>query len=172
MAGMLIFRSAIVIPGTLAFQCISVGAALAGILSLVRLSRHGYALTIIAVFGVLRLGWVESRGWMVGISGFLLAGGLYLCAIIFDLLGRRGMMIGKFLIARLARELHYAANQLTPPGVGQADHSAIFHGRVATYHLFHFLGRDVFPTADDNVLLAIDDVEIALGVKTADIPGV
>jgi hypothetical protein len=98
LAGLLMFRSAIVIPGTLAFQCISVGALTAGILSLVRVSRHGYALALIAVFGVLRLGLVESRGWLMGISGFLLAGGIYLCAIIFDLIGRKGMMFGKFLI--------------------------------------------------------------------------
>jgi len=98
MAGLLLFRSAIVIPGTLPFQCISVGALTAGMLSLVRVSRHGYALVLIAVFGVLRLGLVESRGWLMGVSGFLLAGGLYLSAIIFDLLGRKGMMFGKFLI--------------------------------------------------------------------------
>lgn len=98
MAGLLIFRSAIVVPEALAFQCVSVGAVAAGILSLVRLSRHGYALVLIAVFGVLRLGWIGSKGWVVGVSGFLLAGGLYLAAIIFDLLGRRGMAFGKFLI--------------------------------------------------------------------------
>jgi hypothetical protein len=98
MAGLLIFRAAIVIPGMLAFQCISVGAVTAAIVSLVRLSRHGYAMTVVAVFGVLRLGLIESQGWMMGISGILLAGGIYLTAIIFDLLGRRGMMFGKFLI--------------------------------------------------------------------------
>jgi hypothetical protein len=98
MAGLIIFRAAIVIPALPAFQCITVGIVLAAILSLVRLSRHGYALVVIAVFGVLRLGLVESRGWTMGASGFLLAGGLYLAAIIFDLLGRRGMMFGKFLI--------------------------------------------------------------------------
>jgi hypothetical protein len=97
-AGMLLFRSAVVAPGTLAFQCVSVGAVTAGILSLVRISRHGYALVLIALFGVLRIGLVESRGWLVGISGFLMAAGLYLAAIIFDLLGRRGIMFGKFLI--------------------------------------------------------------------------
>jgi hypothetical protein len=98
MAGLLIFRSTIVMPGYPAFQCITVGALTAAVLSLVRINCHGQAVVVMIAFGLLRLGLIGSRGWLIAISGLLLAAGIYLSSIIFDLLGRRGMVFGKFLI--------------------------------------------------------------------------
>jgi hypothetical protein len=98
MAGLLIFRSAIVIPDHPAFQCITVGALTAGVLALVRIRCHGQAVVLMIAFALLRLGLVQSRGWLVALSGLLLAAGIYLTSLIFDLLGRKGLIFGKFLI--------------------------------------------------------------------------
>ena len=68
-------------------------------------------------FGLLRLGLIESRGWLIAISGLLLAAGIYLSSIIFDLLGRRGMVFGKFLIlGPLVGGLYLALTPMTEFG--------------------------------------------------------
>ena len=43
---------------------------------------------------------------------------------------------------------------------------------MTAHHLFHLPGADVFPAADDNVFLAVDYGEIAIGVKTTYVAGV
>jgi len=97
-AGALVFRGQAFAPGGLPFQCVTVGALTAALLALVRVSRHGAALLLVAAFGLARYGFAESLGWLPGSSGFLLAAGIYLVAVIFDLLARGGLALGKFLI--------------------------------------------------------------------------
>lgn len=97
-AGLVVFRGQIFEPGQLLFQCVTVGALTAGLLALVRVSRHGAALLLVVVFGLGRFGFAGSTGWLPGISGFLLAAGVYLIAVIFDLLARGGLILGKFLL--------------------------------------------------------------------------
>jgi hypothetical protein len=98
-AGLVVFRGRVFDPGDLSFQCVSVGALTAGLLALVRISRHGGALLLVVLFGLARYGFAGTSGWLPGISGFLLGAGLYLVAVIFDLLGRSGLALGKFLLA-------------------------------------------------------------------------
>jgi hypothetical protein len=97
-AGLLVFRGQLFDPGGLPFQCVTVGALTAAMLALVRLSRPGSVLLLIAAFGLARYGFAESLGWLPGISGFLLAAGIFLVALIFDLLARGGLALGKFLL--------------------------------------------------------------------------
>jgi hypothetical protein len=53
--------------------------------------------------------------------------------------------------------------------VRRADHGAILHRGVVADHALH-LGRvDVEAAADDHVLLAVDDVQIPVGVLDADV---
>ena len=97
-AGAAVFRWQAFDPGSLPFQCVTVGALTAALLALVRVSRHGAALLLVVAFGLARYGFAESVGWLPGTSGFLLAGGIYLVAVIFDLLARGGLVLGKFLL--------------------------------------------------------------------------
>jgi hypothetical protein len=96
--GLLVFRESAFDPAEPEFQCLTAGALTAGILSAVRVSRHDLAVVIVTVFGLSRVGLAESRGWLLAVSGFLFAAGLYLASLVFDLLGRRGVRFGKFLI--------------------------------------------------------------------------
>ena len=59
-------------------------------------SREAAALAVALAF--LRLGFAYSAGWAPALAGALQVGGLYLVALIFDLLGRRGILFGKFLV--------------------------------------------------------------------------
>jgi len=97
-AGLVVFRGQLLNPAALPFQCVTVGALAAAMLALVRVSRHGAALLLVAAFGLARYGFAGSVGWLPGISGFLLAAGVYLVAVIFDLLARGGLVLGKFLL--------------------------------------------------------------------------
>jgi hypothetical protein len=96
--GWLVFRGTVFDPRELAFQCVTVGALTAGVLAAVRVNTHGLAVLLVVVFGMGRLGLAGTQGWLLAISGILLATGIYLVALIFDMLGRRGLVFGKFLI--------------------------------------------------------------------------
>lgn len=74
------------------------GGLAAAMLAAVRLSRHDLALVLVVAFGVARLGLAGAKGWAVASSGIILAAGIYLLALIFDMLGQRGVAFGKFLI--------------------------------------------------------------------------
>lgn len=97
-AGALVFRGAVFDPAMPAFLFVTVGVLCAAVLAAVRISWHGLALVFIVVFGLGRYGLTQSGGWLFGLSGFLLGGGIYLVVLVFDLLGRRGLVMGKFLI--------------------------------------------------------------------------
>jgi len=94
----LVYREAIFDPQSPVFQCVTVGALIAGLLALLRTDRPRHALALAAGFALLRLGFVQSEGWMVAGAGVLQTGGVYLVALIFDLLARRGILFGKFLV--------------------------------------------------------------------------
>jgi len=97
-AGLIVFRGAVFEPGQPAFQFVTVGALSAGMLALIRGARYGAAALLAVVFGLGRYGLAGSVGWLPSISGFLVAAGVYLVAVIFDLLARRGLILGKFLL--------------------------------------------------------------------------
>ena len=94
----LIFRQAIFIPQSPVFQCLTLSALLAGILALLRSDRQSQAAALAVAFALLRLGFAQSQGWPVAIAGVMHTGGVYLIALIFDLLARRGILFGKFLV--------------------------------------------------------------------------
>jgi hypothetical protein len=98
LAGWVIFRWAVFDPGVPAFHCLTVGALVAGVLAAVRLSLHGVAVILVVVFGMGRLGLLGSMGWLYALSGLVLAAGVYLIALIFDMLGKKGLVFGKFII--------------------------------------------------------------------------
>ena len=94
----LIFRQAIFDPQSPVFQCLTVSVQLAGILALLRSDRLGQATGLAVAFALLRLGFAQSAGWSVAIAGVMHTGGVFLVALIFDLLARRGILFGKFLV--------------------------------------------------------------------------
>src|SRR5258708_2520518 len=61
---------------------------------------------------------------------------------------------------------------LAVPRVGPADDGGLGHCWVLEQHLFDIAGVHVQPAADDHVLLAVDDIEVAVGVHAADVAGV
>lgn len=94
----LIFRQAIFVPQSPVFECLTVSALLAGILALQRSDRQTQAAALAVAIALLRLGFAQSQGWTVAIAGVIHVGGVYLIVLIFDLLARRGVLFGKFLI--------------------------------------------------------------------------
>lgn len=95
--GFVVFRRNIFRPDQPAFDCLTVGALLAGMLTLIRLSRHGQALALVAVYGAFRSLAPYGR-WTHAISGLLLGLGVFLAAVIYDELAKYGLRFGKFLI--------------------------------------------------------------------------
>jgi hypothetical protein len=98
-AGWFVFGAAVFRTGDRAFHCLSVGALLAGIITLLRASRPGQAVGLALGFGLVQLGLADAFGWTRAMAGVCLTAGALLVAWIFDLLARHGVMIGKFLIA-------------------------------------------------------------------------
>ena len=151
-AGLLVFRLLVFNPGEPAFQCVTVGILCAAVLAAVRISWHGLALVFIIVFGLGRYGLSQTGGWLFGLSGFLLGAGCYLLALIFDLLARRGLLLGKFVIMGLLLGGLFVA--LTPM---VEFHSLTSNGAMRTLMLQLLVG-----------LLVGDGV--GLGVELAELP--
>jgi len=121
-AGWLVFRSAVFRPDHAAFQCITIGALTAGILALQRAGRPLHALALAVGFALFQLGLVEAEGWVVASSGVVMGLGIFVVALIFDLLAREGVLFGKFLIlGPLLGGVYLAATPL-----------AQFHGLTGT----------------------------------------
>lgn len=97
-AGLLVFRWRIFDPVDPAFSCITVGALAAGVLALLRSCRPLQAVGLAAAFALFRLGLVEAVGWVPACAGIVLAAGILVVGLIFDMLARRGVRFGKFLI--------------------------------------------------------------------------
>ena len=62
-----------------------------------------------------------------------------------------------------------AHDPLAVLGIGRPDRRRVPDGRVAVQHLVDLAGHDVLAAADDDVLLAIGDVHVAVGVDVADV---
>ena len=69
--------------------------------------------------------------------------------------------------ARLQR--HERLRPLAPPLRGDRDHGALQHGRVALDHLFDLDRRDVLAARDDDVLLAVAQLDVAVRVHHAEV---
>jgi len=96
--GYLVFRTALWDRGSPPFECVTTGVLAAGVLALLRSDRLREAAALAAAFGLLRLGFAHSEGWTFAVAGALQVAGVFLVALIFDLLARRGILFGKFLV--------------------------------------------------------------------------
>ena len=96
--GAAVFRTLVFHPGHPAFECLSVGGLAAGIFTLVRLSRRGQALALALAFFAMHVAFSPVVRVGSALSGLLLGLGLYVVALVFDLLAERGWRFGKFLI--------------------------------------------------------------------------
>ena len=85
-------------------------------------------------------------------------------------LAQRDQLFGADALAGV--EFDHRLHRLAPLLVGDADDGAVAHRRVGPDHLLDFARVDVEAAADDHVLLAVGDVEVAVGVEVADVAGV
>lgn len=147
----LIYRRSIFDPTSTLFQCVTVGVLAAGTLALLRSDRPRAALALTTAFALMRLGFAQSAGWNVAVAGALQSGGVLVSALIFDLLARRGILFGKFLV--LGPLLGGVFLAVTP--------LAVFH---------RSLGTDLFPTLMRHVFLGllIGDT-VGFGIEVADL---
>lgn len=149
-AGYLAFRGAIFRADTEAFQVLTLGILAAAILALGRTGRWWHAMAVATGYGVFRLGWATTEGWVPSSAGLVLGFGMVAVALIFELLGRK-MLFGKFLvIGPLVGGVFLAAAPLE----GFRDFALV--DAAAQYMRFAFLG------------LIIGD-GVGLGVEVADL---
>jgi hypothetical protein len=97
-AGLGAFGLAIFDPQEPAFQCVTMGPLLAGLLALLRSDRVRAAFGLAALFALLRLGFVHTEGWAAPVAGACLVFGALVVSVLFDALARYGIRMGKFLV--------------------------------------------------------------------------
>src|SRR4029077_20045211 len=74
---------------------------------------------------------------------------------------------------RRARARHHAgADALAKPRIGYAHHGGVAHLRMLIENFLDLARIDVGPAADQHLLLAADDLQIATLVEDAEIAGV
>jgi hypothetical protein len=95
-SGLLVFGRTAVDPTQTAFYCVSVGTVFAGVLALVRCERVAQALVLVLFYAVMQR---LIAGWLAAATALVIGVGAVLVALIFDLLARKGIHFGKFLIA-------------------------------------------------------------------------
>lgn len=137
LAGLAVFRGAIFQPADPAFDCLAVGALLAGLAAFVRLGRPGQALVLALAFASLRAGLAPERGVATVLEAVLLGLGTLLVAILYDLLARDGLRFGKFLVmGPLLGGIYFAVTpiarfgDLTPTGAADTLLFQLFLGLV------------------------------------------
>ena len=99
LAGLAVFRSSVFHPTHPGFECLTVGALASGIFTLVRQSHRGQAFAVALAFSGVRFVLSPVVRLNAAISGLALGLGLFVVALIFDLLARGGWRFGKFLVA-------------------------------------------------------------------------
>src|ERR1700755_2233722 len=57
-------------------------------------------------------------------------------------------------------QLHHRGDRLAPLGMGDADDRTVLYCGVSPDDLFHFTGVDIEAAGDDEVLLAVGDVQV------------
>jgi hypothetical protein len=131
--GWAVFRGAVFAPGEPEFQCITVGALLAGILALVRLKGSSHALALVLAYGAVRLLAGPEASWTAGLSGVLLGLGILIVAMIYEELEQSGLRFGKFLlVGPLLGGIYLAVSPI-------ADFGDLSVLNAAHYFVFQFL---------------------------------
>jgi len=97
-AALAVFRLEIFDPDAPAFHCVTIGPLMAALLALLRSDRAAAAVAVAVGFALLRLGFVRSEGWAGPAAGACLVFGALVICVIFDLLARYGIRLGKFLV--------------------------------------------------------------------------
>src|SRR5262249_2187733 len=69
-------------------------------------------------------------------------------------------------------ERHESLGPLAPGLVGDGDHGALQHGRVLRDRLLDLDRRNILAARDDDILLAVAQLDIAVGVPDAQVAGV
>ncbi len=96
--GLVIFGQAVFRPDHPAFECVTVGALTAGMLTLARLEHRGQAIALVLGYTGLRIALAPMGRWSAAVSGVLLVLGIFGVAFFYDLLARSGLRFGKFMI--------------------------------------------------------------------------
>jgi hypothetical protein len=112
------FRAEAFSPGHPFFQCVYIGALMAGVLALIRSGMTGRAVTVAVTYSVFQLGIAWSVGWSRALSttvwSLVMCTGIVLLALIYDLLARGGFRLGKFvLMGPLLGGIYVAATPIT-----------------------------------------------------------
>jgi hypothetical protein len=85
-------------------------------------------------------------------------------------LGVLGQLVGGDLCSRAQR--YERDDILAEPLVGTPHHPGLGHGRMGDHDLLDVPGKDVEPAPQDQVLLPVHHVQVAVVVQVADVPGV
>ena len=155
LAGAFLFHARIFEPDSAWFQCLTVGALLAGVLALTRIGRPGQALLLAISYTLVQIGYAWTQGWRRAlaetVASAVVAAGAVVVAQIFDLLDRDGYRFGKFaLLGPLLAGVFLASATLTLVGLSPAD------------DVFGLLVRQVFVglVVGDSVGLGVELVEL------------
>jgi hypothetical protein len=125
-AGWFAFRDDIFNAASPAFQCVTIGVLAAAILAMVRSGFSVGALRVVVAFALLQFG----ATWRLGTSSALAMAawsvciglGVFLAAVVFDLLARLDIRFGKFLVVGpLLGGIYFAATPLASFVAGQPE---------------------------------------------------
>lgn len=117
LVGLALFRLDTFEPGEPWFQCVTGGALLAGLLTLVRISRAPQAVSLTLAFILVHVGYA----WTLGVGraivetlwSIALGGGLLVSALVFHNLAEKGYRFGKFaLLGPLVAGVYLASTLL------------------------------------------------------------
>ena len=125
-AGFVLFRGEVWNPDGPWFQCITVGALVAGAIALMRVGRTSEALSLSTAFALVHIGYAwtlpPARAVAESMWGIVLAGGVFLSAVIFHRLAEEGYRFGKFvLLGPLVAGVYMAATALILVGRGRQE---------------------------------------------------
>lgn len=98
LVGIAVFRGFVFQPGHPAFECLTVGALVAGVLTLVRQPRRGQAFLLVLAYTGIRFAFTPVVRLSAAVAGLSLGLGLFVVGLIFDQLARGGWRFGKFLL--------------------------------------------------------------------------
>src|SRR5437762_2228733 len=73
---------------------------------------------------------------------------------------------------RIGLEADEGGDRLSIYRIGLSDDGGLSHGWMAVEHLFDLARRNVFAAANNQIILAVDDVAVAVGIHIADVASV
>ncbi len=98
LAGFAAFGWKVFRPDHPGFECVTIGVLLAGMLTLVRMSHFGSALGLVVAYSALRVALSPILRWNSALVGLLVVLGIFVIAVIYDMLARSGLRFGKFIL--------------------------------------------------------------------------